>query len=1055
MKFHDLHKIRKESGRGRPLVFIFRYLLPALVLAASVVSLFPKAAAAHEVDGTIKIGVLSNRGKDEAVRMWSATARYLAGKIPGYSFEIVPLDFDEIGPAVKSGDVDFVIANTSIYIELEALYGVTHMVTMRQKSRWGSFTVFGSVIFCRANRGDIRELRDLRGKTFMGVQENSLGGWQMAWAEMKHQKINPFRYLRNLRFGGTQDAVVYAVRDGVVDAGTVRTGMLERMAADGLIDLKKFRILNPRQEAGFPFLLSTPLYPEWPFARVKHISDDLARRVAIVLLSMPEDAEAAREAKIAGWTVAVDYASVDDLLNELKVGPYKDYGKVTWSDILRQYWPYLLFSAGLLVLLAVFAFHALKLNRHLTRSNENLEKAHREIAQTNSELMAEVAERKRMEGALGESEKKYRSIVDSSIDAIYASDREGRFTMINCAGARILGHASPAELLGQPVSEYWRSNADREAFVKILREQKEVRNYPIKARKIDGGPVEIEATSRVIEDDDGTFLGIEGILRDVTLRREAEEELRKNHETLQHLFNQVELIKKEWEISLDCTDDMILLADAEGRIRRCNRAVSLFAGKGYDEIAGLDWAELMNENGLINDQMTDGIFVRKVELFHEPSGRWFMLSSYPFENEKMGITGQVLTLHDFTEMKNITEALEITNLEIDKNRVKLQSALDELTFLLQQVSQKKDFSVRFANPQLSRCYEVTRCGKTYCPCYGKDGVRCWQIAGTFCDKKATGTFAEKFGNCGECAVFQKATSDPVYQIGENFNNMMHILEQQHSELEKAYNELKLAQSQILQQEKMASIGQLAAGVAHEINNPTGYIMSNLGSLKRYMERIGEFLKVQDDAMKGLPAEEQARVCARRKELKVDMIMEDMGNLAKESLDGAERIKKIVQDLKGFSRVDEAEQKMADINAGLESTLNIVWNELKYKAVLKKEFGDIPDTKCNLGQLNQVFMNILVNAAHAIEKQGEIGIRTWFEEGQIHVRISDTGSGIPADSIGRIFEPFYTTKEVGKGTGLGLSIAYDIVKKHRGEILVESEVGRGTAFTVKIPVVEDI
>ncbi len=254
---------------------------------------------------------------------------------------------------------------------------------------------------------------------------------------------------------------------------------------------------------------------------------------------------------------------------------------------------------------------------------------------------------------------------------------------------------------------------------------------------------------------------------------------------------------------------------------------------------------------------------------------------------------------------------------------------------------------------------------------------------------------------------------------------------------------------------MASIGQLAAGVAHEINNPTGFIMSNLGSLQRYMERIGEFLRVQDEAMKGLPAVEQARVCARRKELKVDAIMEDVGNLVSESLEGAERIKKIVQDLKSFSRVDEAEQKMADINAGLESTLNIVWNELKYKAVLKKEFGDIPDTKCNLGQLNQVFMNMLVNAAHAIEKRGEIGIRTWFEEGQIHVRISDTGSGIPADSIGRIFEPFYTTKEVGKGTGLCLSIAYDIVKKHHGEILVESEVGRGTAFTVKIPVVEDI
>ncbi|MBI5639684.1 MAG: GHKL domain-containing protein, partial [Nitrospirae bacterium] len=206
------------------------------------------------------------------------------------------------------------------------------------------------------------------------------------------------------------------------------------------------------------------------------------------------------------------------------------------------------------------------------------------------------------------------------------------------------------------------------------------------------------------------------------------------------------------------------------------------------------------------------------------------------------------------------------------------------------------------------------------------------------------------------------------------------------------------------------------------------------------------------AIAELPAEKTDPIAKQRKALKIDFITEDLGNLIRESLDGAERIKKIVQDLKSFSRVDEAEQKMADINAGLESTINIVWNELKYKATVKKEYGDIPLTKCNPGQLNQVFMNLLVNAAHAIESQGDIGIRTWSEEDSIFVSISDTGCGIPAEKINRIFEPFYTTKEVGKGTGLGLSIAYDIVKKHSGEIKVQSEVGKGTTFTINIPVV---
>ena len=307
-------------------------------------------------------------------------------------------------------------------------------------------------------------------------------------------------------------------------------------------------------------------------------------------------------------------------------------------------------------------------------------------------------------------------------------------------------------------------------------------------------------------------------------------------------------------------------------------------------------------------------------------------------------------------------------------------------------------------------------------------------------------------NCSECPTFKYATSDPIYQIGENFNNMMHILDLQHHDLERAYHELQEAQAHLVQQEKMASIGQLAAGVAHEINNPTGFIMSNLGSLRKYVDRLTEFIAEQDRAIGELPAVRIGEIAKQRKALKVDFITDDLRSLISETLDGAERIKKIVQDLKGFSRLDEVEQKIADINAGLESTINIVWNELKYKAEVKKHYGDLPQTKCNPGQLNQVFMNLLVNAAHAIENRGEIAIRTWADGSAINVSVSDTGCGIPEDNIKRIFEPFFTTKEVGKGTGLGLSIAYDIVKKHNGSIDVQSAIGKGTTFTVTIPVV---
>ncbi|MCK5346570.1 MAG: GHKL domain-containing protein, partial [Candidatus Heimdallarchaeota archaeon] len=181
--------------------------------------------------------------------------------------------------------------------------------------------------------------------------------------------------------------------------------------------------------------------------------------------------------------------------------------------------------------------------------------------------------------------------------------------------------------------------------------------------------------------------------------------------------------------------------------------------------------------------------------------------------------------------------------------------------------------------------------------------------------------------------------------------------------------------------------------------------------------------------------------------------EDVQDLIGESSEGIERVSEIVQNLMTFSRVDETKCKEADINECLENTIKVIWNELKNKAKIIKEYGELPFVKCSPQQLNQVFMNFLINAAHAIEKEGEIKIKTWQDGKDIFVSISDTGHGIPAENINKLFEPFFTTKEVGKGTGLGLSIANEIIQNHNGKINVESEVGRGTTFTVTIPVAE--
>ncbi|MBU0673025.1 MAG: response regulator [Proteobacteria bacterium] len=280
------------------------------------------------------------------------------------------------------------------------------------------------------------------------------------------------------------------------------------------------------------------------------------------------------------------------------------------------------------------------------------------------------------------------------------------------------------------------------------------------------------------------------------------------------------------------------------------------------------------------------------------------------------------------------------------------------------------------------------------------------------------------------------------------------LEAAHQELETAYNNLKSSQGQIIQQEKLASIGSLAAGVAHEINNPMGFISSNLGTLGKYLEKVREFMTFQSQALLGIDNPElQEAIQGRRKELKIDYVLDDVKDLIEESQEGAERVKTIVQNLKSFARIDDHKPIPADINECINSTLNIVWNELKYKATVTKDLGELQAVRCFPQQLNQVFMNILINAAHAIDQQGEIRIRTTMEDDQVVITISDTGCGIPPENMERLFEPFFTTKEIGKGTGLGMSIALDIIKKHHGDIAVQSEVGTGTTFTIRIPASE--
>jgi len=362
-------------------------------------------------DGTqqINIGVLALRGDARTMKMWTPTANYLTESIPGYTFNIVPLDNSNMAEAVRTKTIDFVLSNPASYATLESTLGISRIATLRNRRLGQSYTKFGALIFTRADRTDITTLDELKGKKFMAVHPSAFGGWWMALKTLKDHGISPEEDFKQIIFNGLpQDNIVIAVRDGIADAGTVRTDIIERMAQEGKINLKDFRILNPVNSPGFPFVHSTELYPEWAFATTKHTTQKLAQRVAIALLSLPEDHAITRAANSAGWTVPLDYQPVHVLMRELKVGPYKDLGKFSLWDVVKKYAGWLSTILVLLIGMSAATFYVYKLNKKLNQSKRSLE-------QSRDSLENEVAERKRAQEAEHRHAERLQALYEVSI----------------------------------------------------------------------------------------------------------------------------------------------------------------------------------------------------------------------------------------------------------------------------------------------------------------------------------------------------------------------------------------------------------------------------------------------------------------------------------------------------------------------------------------------------------------------------------------------------------------------------------------------------------------
>ncbi|MFA5118972.1 MAG: PhnD/SsuA/transferrin family substrate-binding protein [Candidatus Omnitrophota bacterium] len=491
-------------------------VITGLVLSICMCLLIPQVFS--QVDGRkngaqYKIGVLATRGKDACFKQWQNTAQDLTDRGSGSSFIIVPLDLSQIVVAVLQRQIDFIITDPAVYVELEGFYGAQRIATLKNRYLHKGYSVLSSVIFTGAGKKSIRNISDLKHKRFMAVHEDSLGGWLAAWRELKAHKINPFSDFKSLSFGGTDDEVVYAVLNGRADAGSVNTTILERMAAEGKIDIKKVRILGKKgmnaDREDVPFFHSAVLYPEWPFAKLKHAPAEVAEYVSRTLLSIKPDDIAAVTGKYVGWTVPSNYQPVHECMKELRVGLYKDIGKVALRDVLKTYWLWIVMVFMLLAVMSSVITHMAGLNRKLNESQYILK----------NEQVALLRERDKAQNYL-----------DIAATIIIIINRDQTVNLINKKGCEVLGF-SQKEIIGKNWFETFIPDDSREevkgVFFRIMSgETTNSGSFKNKVMTKTGVTRTISWYSNELRNDDGDIIASISSGEDITEQKRMEEELK-------------------------------------------------------------------------------------------------------------------------------------------------------------------------------------------------------------------------------------------------------------------------------------------------------------------------------------------------------------------------------------------------------------------------------------------------------------------------------------------------------------------------------------------------